>query len=316
MTHLARIRAAIFFAIGAALLISAPALAHAFVTRTDPVDGAVLEGRGVMDESYLTGEPFEITKTRGSRVISGAINGDVALTVRATARVVDSRYAKITEVMRESADTRPQLRRLGDQLGAPVGNEGRQARGAVALGTGGFHETVFICIPMAEGLGIAGKMAGVIASQLAHIHRRGEPAIQIVDRVIKQLDNVLGVMGKGTGILGSDLIVEGRLQQARRPGVVGNVGALGIHIGLAVFVRVVLRGYLLHDLLLFVGHLPFLRPPRQPGKEDAKDADRNTDENNLAGCRTHDFSGKLTMKDRGHERPKHCTVSQRHSHAE
>jgi heavy metal translocating P-type ATPase len=83
-----------------------------------PVDGEVIEGHGKMDEAYLTGEPFEITKTRGSRVISGAINGEAALTVRATARAVDSRYAKITEVMRESADTRPQLRRLGDQLGA------------------------------------------------------------------------------------------------------------------------------------------------------------------------------------------------------
>jgi len=61
-----------------------------------PVDGEVIEGHGKMDEAYLTGEPFEITKTRGSRVISGAINGDVALTVRATARAVDSRYAKIT----------------------------------------------------------------------------------------------------------------------------------------------------------------------------------------------------------------------------
>jgi heavy metal translocating P-type ATPase len=85
---------------------------------TCPVDGEVIEGHGKMDEAYLTGEPFEITKTRGSRVISGAINGDAALVVRATARAVDSRYAKITEVMRESAATRPQLRRLGDQLGA------------------------------------------------------------------------------------------------------------------------------------------------------------------------------------------------------
>jgi heavy metal translocating P-type ATPase len=83
-----------------------------------PVDGEVIEGHGKMDEAYLTGEPFEITKTRGSRVISGAINGEAALTVRAIARASDSRYAKITEVMRESADTRPRLRRLGDQLGA------------------------------------------------------------------------------------------------------------------------------------------------------------------------------------------------------
>lgn len=83
-----------------------------------PVDGEVLEGHGVMDESYLTGEPFEITKTRGSQVISGAINGDAVLVIRTTRRAADSRYARIMDVMRDSEATRPRLRRLGDQLGA------------------------------------------------------------------------------------------------------------------------------------------------------------------------------------------------------
>ena len=83
-----------------------------------PVDGVVIEGHGVMDESYLTGEPFQITKTIGSTVISGAINGESALTIRTTQRPADSRYAKIMEVMRESEAKKPQLRRLGDQLGA------------------------------------------------------------------------------------------------------------------------------------------------------------------------------------------------------
>ncbi len=83
-----------------------------------PVDGEVLEGHGVMDESYLTGEPFEITKTRGSQVISGAINGDAVLVIRTLRRAADSRYARIMEVMRDSEATRPQLRRLGDRLGA------------------------------------------------------------------------------------------------------------------------------------------------------------------------------------------------------
>jgi heavy metal translocating P-type ATPase len=83
-----------------------------------PADGVVIEGHGVMDESYLTGEPFQITKTSGSTVISGAINGESALTIRTTQRAADSRYAKIMEVMRESEAMRPNLRRLGDRLGA------------------------------------------------------------------------------------------------------------------------------------------------------------------------------------------------------
>jgi heavy metal translocating P-type ATPase len=83
-----------------------------------PVDGVVIDGHGQMDESYLTGEPFEITKTRGSTVISGAINGASALTIRTTHRAADSRYAKIMAVMRDSEQSRPRLRRLGDRLGA------------------------------------------------------------------------------------------------------------------------------------------------------------------------------------------------------
>jgi heavy metal translocating P-type ATPase len=83
-----------------------------------PVDGVVVEGHGAMDESYLTGEPYVLSKTPGSEVLSGAINGEGALTVRATKLPVDSRYAKIVKVMRESEQQRPRLRRLGDQLGA------------------------------------------------------------------------------------------------------------------------------------------------------------------------------------------------------
>jgi len=83
-----------------------------------PVDGTVLEGVGTMDESFLTGEPYQMSKTTGSIVISGAINGDSALTIRADKLSVDSRYAKIMEVMRSSEKYRPNIRRLGDQLGA------------------------------------------------------------------------------------------------------------------------------------------------------------------------------------------------------
>lgn len=83
-----------------------------------PVDGTVLEGSGTMDESYLTGEPYTMSKICGSQVLSGAINGDSALTIRADKLAIDSRYAKIMEVMRSSEQHRPYLRRLGDQLGA------------------------------------------------------------------------------------------------------------------------------------------------------------------------------------------------------
>ncbi len=83
-----------------------------------PVDGTVVEGHGVMDESYLTGEPYLISKTPGTAVISGALNGEASLTIRADKLTIDSRYAKIMEVMKDSEEKRPRMRRLADKLGA------------------------------------------------------------------------------------------------------------------------------------------------------------------------------------------------------
>lgn len=83
-----------------------------------PVDGAVLEGQTRMNEAFLTGEPFEVSKGPGSQVISGALNGEAAIRVRADKLPSDSRYARIMRVMEENQQRRPHLRRLGDQLGA------------------------------------------------------------------------------------------------------------------------------------------------------------------------------------------------------
>ncbi len=88
-----------------------------FPHETAPVDGVVVEGHGTMDESYLTGEPYHVSKAPGAAVLSGAINGEAALTIRAEKIAHDSRYAQIMEVMQEAEQKRPQLRRLGDQLG-------------------------------------------------------------------------------------------------------------------------------------------------------------------------------------------------------
>lgn len=83
-----------------------------------PVDGEVTDGHSRMDESYLTGEPFQTPKTPGSEVLSGAINGDAALRVRVLRLPGDSRYAKIVKVMEQAELTRPKLRRIADRLGA------------------------------------------------------------------------------------------------------------------------------------------------------------------------------------------------------
>lgn len=83
-----------------------------------PVDGTVIEGQGSMDESYLTGEPYQISKAPGTSVISGSINGETVLTVKTEKIPSESHYASIVSVLEEAEQKKPSLRRLGDQIGA------------------------------------------------------------------------------------------------------------------------------------------------------------------------------------------------------
>ena len=103
---------------------------------TAPVDGVVTEGHGSMDESYLTGEPYQVSKAPGVAVLSGAINGESVLTIRAEKLAHDSRYAQIMGVMQEAEQKRPSMRRLGDQLGGWFAIVALVATGAVWFFTG------------------------------------------------------------------------------------------------------------------------------------------------------------------------------------
>lgn len=131
-----------------------------------PVDGVVIAGHGRMDESYLTGEPFEITKTQGSPVISGARNGDARLTVRATRRANDSRYARVMAVMRDAEQRRPRLRRLGDELAIVYTPLAVGLAGAAWLVTGDpvrFLAVVVIATPCPLLIGIPVAIIGAVS---------------------------------------------------------------------------------------------------------------------------------------------------------
>jgi heavy metal translocating P-type ATPase len=124
-----------------------------------------------MDESYLTGEPYEMSKTPGSKVLSGAINGDTALTIQAEALPVDSRYAKIMRVMQETEQKRPQLRRLGDKLGAWYTPIAVAVAGAAWAATGEpmrFLAVVVIATPCPLLISIPVAVIGAISLAARH----------------------------------------------------------------------------------------------------------------------------------------------------
>ncbi|MDX2268344.1 MAG: heavy metal translocating P-type ATPase [Bryobacter sp.] len=83
-----------------------------------PADGVVQKGRGTMDESFLTGEPYQVEKAPGVEVISGARNGNSLLEISVSRKPEDSRYARIMQVLADTELRRPRVRRLGDQIGA------------------------------------------------------------------------------------------------------------------------------------------------------------------------------------------------------
>jgi heavy metal translocating P-type ATPase len=163
-----------------------------------PVDGSVIEGTGSMDESYLTGEPFEIRKTPGSDVISGAVNGESALTIRAARVASDSRYAKIMKVMRDTEEKRPKLRRLADRLGAlytPFALAIALAAALVAKSPDRFLSVIIIATPCPLLIAIPVAIIGAItlAARRSIIIR--DPA------VMEQVESVRTIIFDKTGTL-------------------------------------------------------------------------------------------------------------------
>ncbi len=84
-----------------------------------PVDGVVLKGSSDLDESTITGESMPVAVSRGSRVLSGAVNGSTVLEIRAEATVQHSQYAQIIKLVREATASRSPLVRLADTFSLP-----------------------------------------------------------------------------------------------------------------------------------------------------------------------------------------------------
>ncbi len=81
-----------------------------------PVDGALLEGRGAVDESLLTGESMPVAKSAGDKVIGGAINQRGSFVMRADKIGRDTMLAQIVQMVAEAQRSRAPIQRLADQV--------------------------------------------------------------------------------------------------------------------------------------------------------------------------------------------------------
>ncbi|GJJ18081.1 heavy metal translocating P-type ATPase [Mycolicibacterium mageritense] len=83
-----------------------------------PVDGRVVDGVAVLDESALTGEPLAVERNLGDSVRSGVVNAGGAFGLRASANAEQSTYAGIVRLARQAGAESAPVVRLADRYAA------------------------------------------------------------------------------------------------------------------------------------------------------------------------------------------------------
>lgn len=81
-----------------------------------PVDGIIVEGSTHSDESLITGESLPVSKSKGDRVTGGAINGEGAITFRATATATEGVLARVIRLVEDAQAGKAPIQRLVDRV--------------------------------------------------------------------------------------------------------------------------------------------------------------------------------------------------------
>ena len=84
-----------------------------------PVDGELLSKNAELDESSLTGESVPVQKKIGDPVMSGSLNGALAIEIRATATAANSQYEQIIKLVKEAESQPAPFVRLADRYAVP-----------------------------------------------------------------------------------------------------------------------------------------------------------------------------------------------------
>lgn len=79
-----------------------------------PVDGIIMEGTAVVDESMITGEPIPADKSTGDHVTGGTINGKTSFIMKAEKVGSDTLLSQIIEMVNQASRSRAPIQKLAD----------------------------------------------------------------------------------------------------------------------------------------------------------------------------------------------------------
>ena len=83
-----------------------------------PVDGVIVEGSSVIDESAITGESIPVNKSVDDQVVTATINKDGSFKFKATAVVEDTTLAQIINLVNEANETKAPIAKMADKISA------------------------------------------------------------------------------------------------------------------------------------------------------------------------------------------------------
>jgi len=176
-----------------------------------PVDGVVLEGQGLVDESMVTGESVPVAKGPGDKVIGGTLNGTGTLIMRAEKVGSDTLLARIVQMVGEAQRSRAPIQGLADKVSGwfvptviavaviaflawlTVGPEPRLAHALVAA-----VSVLIIACPCALGLATPMSiMVGVGRGAQAGVLVRSAEALERLEKVTTLVVDKTGTLTDG-----------------------------------------------------------------------------------------------------------------------